>query len=152
MVTHGAAAMAADDDRFGRATTSPEAEAWPFDLARIRLAYGEHLRRVKATRAAREHLTAAARTFTHLGAAPWADRANSELRASGMPGARLTAPDPRLSPQQYEIARLAAAGLTNKEIGLRLQISPRTVGTHLYQIFPKLGITARAALRDALRS
>ncbi|MGW2200282.1 helix-turn-helix domain-containing protein, partial [Streptosporangium sp. NPDC001682] len=48
------------------------------------------------------------------------------------------------------IAELAAAGLTNKQIGERLFLSPRTVGTHLYQLFPKLGITSRAALRDAL--
>jgi DNA-binding NarL/FixJ family response regulator len=55
-----------------------------------------------------------------------------------------------LSPQQLEIARLAAAGMSNKEIGERLFLSHRTVGSHLYQIFPKLGITSRAALRDAL--
>ena len=56
-----------------------------------------------------------------------------------------------LTPQQLEIAQLAAEGLTNKEIGERLFLSHRTVGTHLYQLFPKLGITSRAALRDALR-
>ena len=56
-----------------------------------------------------------------------------------------------LTPQQLEIAQLAAEGLTNKEIGERLFLSHRTVGTHLYQLFPKLGITSRAALRDALK-
>jgi DNA-binding NarL/FixJ family response regulator len=56
-----------------------------------------------------------------------------------------------LTPQQLEIAQLAAEGLTNKEIGERLFLSHRTVGAHLYQIFPKLGITSRAALRDALQ-
>lgn len=55
-----------------------------------------------------------------------------------------------LTPQQREIAELAAAGLTNKQIGERLFLSPRTVSTHLYQLFPKLGVTSRAALRDAL--
>jgi len=55
-----------------------------------------------------------------------------------------------LTPQQREIAMLAAAGLTNKQIGERLFLSHRTVGTHLYQLFPKLGITSRAAPRDAL--
>ncbi|MYW06645.1 helix-turn-helix transcriptional regulator, partial [Streptomyces sp. SID3343] len=49
-----------------------------------------------------------------------------------------------------EIATLAAAGLTNKQIGERLYLSPRTVSTHLYNLFPKLGISSRAALRDAL--
>ena len=55
-----------------------------------------------------------------------------------------------LTPQQWEIARLAATGLTNKQIAQKLFLSPRTVSTHLYQTFPKLGITSRAALRDAL--
>jgi DNA-binding NarL/FixJ family response regulator len=52
--------------------------------------------------------------------------------------------------QEYEIAELAAAGLTNKQIGAQLFLSHRTISTHLYRIFPKLGITSRAALRDAL--
>ncbi|WP_331772565.1 AAA family ATPase (plasmid) [Embleya sp. NBC_00888] len=155
LVTRGAAAMVADDDRFvarfERALALPDAGTWPFDLARIRLFYGERLRRAKATQAAREQLDAALTTFTRLGAAPWAERARGELRASGLAAGQAGAsPDIRLSPQQYEIARLAAAGLTNKQIAQRLHLSPRTVGTHLYQVFPKLDITSRAALRDAL--
>ena len=55
-----------------------------------------------------------------------------------------------LTAQEQQIAMLAAAGLTNKQIGERLYLSHRTVGAHLYQIFPKLGVTTRAALRDAL--
>lgn len=55
-----------------------------------------------------------------------------------------------MTPQQWEIARLAAAGLSNKEIGERLFLSPRTVSTHLYRLFPKLGVSSRAGLRDAL--
>ena len=55
-----------------------------------------------------------------------------------------------LTAQQRQIAELAAAGLSNKQIAERLFLSPRTVGYHLYQIFPKLGVTSRAALRDAL--
>jgi DNA-binding NarL/FixJ family response regulator len=55
-----------------------------------------------------------------------------------------------LTPQQRQIATLAAEGLTNKQIGEQLFLSPRTVGAHLYQLFPKLGVTSRAALRDAL--
>jgi DNA-binding NarL/FixJ family response regulator len=57
-----------------------------------------------------------------------------------------------LTPQQRQIAQLAATGLTNKQIGERLYLSPRTVATHLHQLFPKLGVTTRAALRDALAS
>lgn len=151
LVARGAAAIAAGDDRFvaefDQALEVPGAGEWPFDLARIRLFYGERLRRGKATQAAREQLGAALATFTRLAAVPWAERARTELRASGAAG--LTAYG-MLSPQQHEIARLAATGMTNRQIGERLHLSPRTVGTHLYQIFPKLRITSRAALRDAL--
>ncbi|MFD9001548.1 hypothetical protein ACFV0T_11345 [Streptomyces sp. NPDC059582] len=106
LVTHGAAAMAAADDRltaqFDQALALPDADIWPFDLARIRLFYGERLRRAKATQAAREQLTAALATFTRLGATPWAERALSELRASGLAAVQTgAAPDTRLSPQQY---------------------------------------------------
>lgn len=96
-------------------------------------------------------LTAAFDTFQRLGAAPWAARAGSELRATGQTIGRLGDSGPAsLTPQQREIATLAAAGLTNKQIAERLFLSPRTVATHLHQVFPKLGITTRAALRDAL--
>jgi DNA-binding NarL/FixJ family response regulator len=73
------------------------------------------------------------------------------LRATGLAkplAARLQAES--LTPQELGIARLAATGMTNKQIGLQLHMSPRTVGTHLYRVFPKLGIASRAALRDAL--
>lgn len=56
-----------------------------------------------------------------------------------------------LSAQELQIARLAAEGLSNREIGERLYLSHRTVGTHLYRIFPKLEITSRAQLADRLR-
>ncbi|MFW6197776.1 MAG: response regulator transcription factor, partial [Myxococcota bacterium] len=55
-----------------------------------------------------------------------------------------------LTPQELEVAQLAASGLSNREIATRLYVSPRTVSAHLYRVFPKLGITTRAALRDAL--
>ncbi|MFD7409594.1 response regulator transcription factor [Streptomyces sp. NPDC059866] len=55
-----------------------------------------------------------------------------------------------LTAQELQIAKLAATGLTNKQIAERLFLSHRTIGTHLYQIYPKLGITSRTALRDAL--
>ena len=118
----------------------------------MRLAYGERLRRVRATAESRIHLEAALGAFQKLGAAPWAARAELELRAAGV--AARTPASARglaaLTPQELQIARLAASGLTNKQIAERLFLSPRTVGGHLYQIFPKLGITTRAALRDAL--
>ena len=155
LVSPGAAAIAsADGDDiafFEQALATPGAGRWPFDLARVQLAYGERLRRTRAVALARQHLGAALDTFQRLGAQPWADRAGTELRATGAP--RLEAknfePGP-LTAQEREIAQLAASGLTNKQIGEKLFLSHRTVGTHLYRVFPKLGITARAALRDAL--
>ncbi|HEY2262897.1 MAG TPA: helix-turn-helix transcriptional regulator [Streptosporangiaceae bacterium] len=82
----------------------------------------------------------------------WAGQARAELRAAGE---RIAAPEPGqaavpLSTQELPIARLAAGGLSNREIGERLYLSPRTVGSHLYRIFPKLGITSRAQLAGRL--
>ena len=148
-----AAPESADLDLYEQALAMPGAEDWPFDHARIQLLYGERLRRVRAIAEARTPLSAALATFERLGAKPWATRARSELRATGQtrhrfaPGGAATAP---LTAQEREIASLAAQGLSNKQIGERLFLSPRTVGSHLYRIFPKLGITSRAALRDAL--
>ena len=153
MLVAGATALLDDgtNETFERALAIPDAARWPFDLARIHLTYGERLRRDRATSEARRHLSAAHDIFSQLGAAPWAARAGSELRAAGQAVADDQRPDPvTLTPQQREIAALAAAGLTNKQIGERLYLSHRTVATHLYQIFPKLGVTSRAALRDAL--
>ena len=136
---------------FEKAVTSPGCERWPFDLGRVQLAYGEHLRRSRATTQSRRLFTQAFETFERLGARPWAARAAQELRATGRASAR--ADDvavPALTPQEQEIAMLAASGLTNKQIGKQLYLSHRTVGAHLYRVFPKLGITTRAALRDAL--
>ncbi|MDN3359684.1 LuxR family transcriptional regulator [Actinomadura sp. DC4] len=151
----GAAALAAADgdhrDLFEQALRTPDADRWPFDLARVRLAYGERLRRTKSPSDARVHLSAAADAFEHLGARPWATRAARELRATGVQREKPAATNSAdLTGQQRQIAQLAAAGLSNKQIGERLFLSSRTVGYHLYQIFPKLGITSRAALRDAL--
>ncbi len=153
MLAAGATALLDDgtNDVFERALTVPDAARWPFDLARVHLTYGERLRRDRASSDARRHLSAAREIFDQLGATPWAVRASSELRATGQP----VALDGRqglvtLTPQQRQIATLAAAGLTNKQIGERLYLSHRTVATHLYQIFAKLGVTSRVALRDAL--
>ncbi len=157
LLTHACAALAAHDDDattlFGRALATPQAHRWPFEVARVRLAYGEHLRRIRATTDSRAELTGALETFTRLGAAPWANRAAAELRAAGPTSMRTGLRDrDALSPQEREIALLAATGLTNKQIGQRLFLSHRTVGAHLYRIYPKLGIASRAALRDALTS
>ena len=96
-------------------------------------------------------LEAAREEFERLGAAPSLERTMNELRASGIRQAERS-PDlfGQLTPQQQRIARLAASGLTNREIGERLFLSPRTISTHLYAIFPVLQITARAQLHDAV--
>ena len=77
-------------------------------------------------------------------------RTATELRAAGQGAPREDSDPTTLTAQERTIALLAAAGLTNKQIAARLYLSHRTVGAHLYRVFPKLGITSRAALRDAL--
>ena len=155
LLAAGSAALAVSDDSaaayFEEAVATPGADRHPFEYARVQLAYGEYLRRVRATGAARLHLAAALEAFTRLGARPWAVRAGHELRATGVsrsPVARAALV--ALTPQEHEISLLAASGLTNKQIGAQLYLSPRTVSGHLYRVFPKLGISSRAALRDAL--
>lgn len=153
LVAGSSALVAPDDDapaRFERALAVPGAERWPFDLARIRLAYGERLRRMRFVTEARAQLAEAASVFEQLSARPWAERAAGELRATHRPGTGTTHGSVTLTAQELQIARLAASGLTNRQIGERLRLSPRTVGSHLYQLFPKLGITSRAALGNAL--
>ncbi|MFD0262516.1 AAA family ATPase [Kitasatospora indigofera] len=155
LVTFGALAMTAEDnDRaaelFRRAETHPGAADFPFERARIRLAHGVRLRHSQGPRAARQPLSQAAETFERLGARAWAERAHAELRACGAPAQHRSTDPAALTWQEHRIADLAARGLTNKEIGERTHLSPRTVSSHLYRVFPKLGITSRAALRDAL--
>lgn len=124
---------------------------WCFDAPRVALVYGEWLRRHHRVIESRGRLRYAADLFAELGARTWLRRAEDELRAAG------AGPHPRegdagsgLTGQELRIASLAAAGLTNKEIGEQLYLSARTVGGHLYRVFPKLQITTRSALRDAL--
>jgi DNA-binding CsgD family transcriptional regulator len=136
---------------FERALRVPDAESWVFEHACVRFAFGAHLRRDRCARRAREQLRLALAVFERLGAAPWVARAQAELAATGERRTRADDPDaPLLTPQELEIARLAAQGLSNKEIGTRVHLSHRTVSTHLYRIFPRLGITSRMMLRDAL--
>ncbi|GAB3659711.1 LuxR family transcriptional regulator [Actinocorallia lasiicapitis] len=140
----------AGDAALETAIADPGNDRWPFDLARVQLAYGCHLRRTRHAVDARRHLTAAAHAFRRLAATPWVARTDRELRATGVAVPKTATGLVSLTPQQHQIALLAAAGHSNKEIAARLYLSPRTVSTHLYQVFPKLGITSRAALRDAL--
>ena len=122
-----------------------------FFQARLHLAFGVWLRRQRRPVEARPYLRSAADGFDAIGAMPWAGRARQELRASGET-LRRRGPDLRdlLSPQEMQIAQLAAEGLTNREIGARVFASHRTIGSHLYRIFPKLGVRSRAELAAAL--
>jgi DNA-binding CsgD family transcriptional regulator len=133
---------------YRRAVAAHEGDGRPFEQARTRLLYGEWLRRSLRRADAREQLLAAAAAFARMGAVPWRERAESELRAAGAGTAAVRADDPlaRLTPQELQVVRLAADGASNKQIGAKLFLSPRTVGYHLYNAFPKLGVTAREEL------
>jgi DNA-binding CsgD family transcriptional regulator len=136
---------------FEAALADPGAQWWPFDLARVHLLYGERLRRSREISRSRHHLQTALSAFELLGASAWAERAAAELAATA--ATRRTGETGHAEPltaQELQVAELAAAGLSNKQIGARLYMSHRTVSAHLYRIFPKLGIGSRAALRDAL--
>jgi DNA-binding CsgD family transcriptional regulator len=137
------------NDLFSRALGPEAIQQWPFDVARVRLSYGECLRSARADVEARRQLDLARATFERLRAHPWVSRVDAQILkltdppAFGGEAAGLTA-------KEYEVAQMAARGLTNKQIGAQLFLSPRTVGTYLYRVYPKLGISTRAALRDAL--
>jgi DNA-binding CsgD family transcriptional regulator len=122
-------------------------KARPFDSARTRLLYGEHLRRLRRRSDSRLQLSAALEAFERLRADPWADRARAELRASGATARRR---DPntidQLTPQELQIARFVAQGLANKEVASQLFLSPRTIDSHLRNVFAKLGIKSRTQL------
>jgi DNA-binding CsgD family transcriptional regulator len=126
-------------------------DRWPLWRGRLLLARGRWLRRHRRVAESRGVLRAARDTFDALGSAPWGEQARRELRASGE-RSRRRVPDARdqLTAQELQIAQLAGEGLSNREIGERLFLSHRTVSTHLYRVFPKLGITSRAELDAAL--
>jgi len=147
------AVLADDGEAEGRYREGLAADLtrWPWVRARIQLAYGEWLRRQRRVAESREPLRQALTVFAEIGARTWAEQAQTELRAAGD---RQTTPRPAspklLSPQELQIARLAAQGLSNREIGQQLFLSPRTIGSHLYRIFPKLDITSRNQLAAVL--
>jgi DNA-binding CsgD family transcriptional regulator len=121
------------------------------ELARARLLYGEWLRREHRRVDAREQLRAAHEMLGRMGARAFAERARRELLATGETVRRLTSQTRDvLTPQEAQIARLAAEGQTNPEIGARLFISPRTVEYHLRKVYTKLGVGSRKELRSAL--
>jgi DNA-binding CsgD family transcriptional regulator len=119
-----------------------------FEMAKTQLEFGEALRRLRLKTEARRQLRAAQDVFAELEAQPWLDRAQAELRATGVSVAthQAGAAD-QLTPQELQIARLGALGMSNREIAGKLFLSPRTVGFHLSNVFGKLGIASRGELR-----
>ncbi len=147
------AGPAGAEAHFAAGLADPAGGTWPFERAQLQLDYGEWLRRQRRIKDAKLALGAALETFRRLGAAPWTRRAEAELRACGViaqaPSSAAGALD-ALTAQQREIIILAGRGLTNGEIADRLFLSPRTVASHLYRSYPKLGIAGRRQLRDLI--
>lgn len=156
LAARSAALLAADDaaephylaaiEHLGRATSRA-------DLGRAHLVYGEWLRRMRRRREAREQLKLALAVFERVGAPAFAGRALRELEATGEHVTRHVPGDPGLddlTPREATIARLAADGQTNAEIGATLFISANTVDYHLRKVFRKLGATSRKQLAERL--
>jgi DNA-binding CsgD family transcriptional regulator len=123
----------------------------PLELARAHLLYGEWLRRENRRVDARQQLRTAHESFLAMGTEAFGERARRELAATGETVRKRTVNTSlQLTAQEAQIARLAAEGRTNPEIGAELFISARTVEWHLRKVYPKLGITSRRELRRAL--
>jgi DNA-binding CsgD family transcriptional regulator/tetratricopeptide (TPR) repeat protein len=138
---------------FTASLADPAGDAWPFERAQLQLDYAEWLRRQRRINEAKHLLGTALETFHHLTATPWIRRTESELRACGVTlpvSATAMGTLGELTPQQREIVTLAGRGLTNNEIADRLFLSPRTVASHLYRSYPKLGVAGRRQLRDLI--
>jgi DNA-binding CsgD family transcriptional regulator len=149
-----ARAVLADDaeaEALFEAALDGEIPGGPFERARLQVAFGAWLRRQRRIGESRGPLRAARDTFDALGADPWSERAREELRAAGE-SSRKREPGAleELTPQELQVAQMAAEGLSNREIAQKLYLSHRTVGSHLYRIYPKLGINSRWELSAVL--
>ncbi|WP_432542629.1 AAA family ATPase [Kineococcus sp. SYSU DK002] len=159
LVERSRALAARDDDAGGHYEAALElghraGAGAGFDLARTQLHHGEWLRRGRRITEAREQLSAALRGFEAHGVLPLADRARQELRAAGaavvVPAGGQEEAVRSLTPQELLVVRLAAQGLSNKEIADQVYLSHRTVGSHLSHAFAKLQVTRRSQLAGAL--
>lgn len=151
-VAAAARAMLADDETaegsFVEAVERLERADVALHSSRVRLSYGEWLRRANRRLDARKQLNAAYEAFTRIGAEGFAERTRRELAATGEKvRKRPVKSGEELTAQEAQIARLAGEGLTNQEIGAQLFISTHTVEWHLRKVFVKLGITSRRQLR-----
>jgi DNA-binding CsgD family transcriptional regulator len=139
------------EDSFAAALALHERVPTPFERARTGLAFGERLRRAGRRTDARDQLRRALRTFEMLGAAPWADRARGELRASGQSVLNPTQrAEQMLTPQELQVAAIVAGGSTNREAASALFLSVKTIEFHLGNIYRKLEIRSRTELVRAL--
>ena len=143
--------LAADDafdEPFALSLAEFEALGMALDVARTQLCYGERLRRTRRRVDARVYLRQAIDGFSWAGAERWAERAATELRASGETAVRR--PDPsaaeQLTPQELQVAHAVATGATNREVGAQLFLSPKTIEAHLSRIYRKLGLRSRTEL------
>ena len=139
------------DACFARALRWHDGVASPFERARTELCHGERLRRDGRRADARDPLRRALDVFDRLNAAPWADRARAELRATGE-RVRRRAPETldQLTPQELRVALLVAEGATNREAAATLFVTPKTIETHLNNAYRKLGIRSRVELARRL--
>lgn len=135
------------DEHYAEALALYDAGLSRFDRARTALQYGERLRRANRRREARPHLRAALEVFDSAGAGPWHDRARAELVATGerVPRRAFDARE-HLTPQESQIAALVAQGMTNREVGEAIYLSPKTVEFHLTRVYRKLDLNTRAEL------
>lgn len=121
------------------------------ELATSLVEYGAALRRARERSAAREPLSQGLELARHCGAAPLAERAHEELRATGARPRRIALSGvDSLTPSQLRVARLVASGATNREVAQALFVTPRTVDAHLRAIFRKLDVSSRSQLADRL--
>ena len=144
---YGKALVATNEDaeRFFLQGLGPAAKNWPFLRGRLLLGYGVWLRRQRRSANARAPLREARDIFDALGASPWSNRAREELRAAGEASLhRIEQKWENLTPQELNIAQLAAQGLSNKVIAAELYPSHRTVGYHLQRVFSKTGVVSRS--------
>ena len=153
-VRHAQILLADEKDvevEFKRALGEAEPARRPFLQARLHLEFGEWLRCQRRMADSRAELRAARDSFDALDASPWGEQARRELRATGETGGgRGPGTLEVLTTQELQIARMVAGGMSNREIGQRLHLSHRTVESHLYHAFPKLGVRSRAQLRGVL--
>ncbi|MGK5111209.1 ATP-binding protein [Geodermatophilus sp. CPCC 205506] len=150
VAAHGRAVLAEGEEaegHFRAALAAHEDSPRLPSRARTQLAYGRALRRARRRVDARPHLRAALAAFEDLGAAPWAELARQELRASGETARRRDAvAAPELTPQEQQVVRLVRQGLSNRDVAAQLFLSPRTIDFHLRNVFAKVGVASRTEM------